>query len=287
MTEGTVAFAFVLGMVALFNPCGFPLLPVYLAAFVGGERTGAAARIGAGVRAGLALTVGFLTVFSIAAVLAGSVHTIVLALAPWLMIVIAIAITILGVMAAAGRSPALHAAPGFRDGTGFVPMAGFGVAYAVGSLSCSLPVFIAAISGALATGSGIVTVAVVLAYGLGMGLLATVLALIVSVTGSVVTAPLRRAAAALPRIAGAACIVIGLYLLGYWAGQAFGVDLVAPVTAVLDGVQAAVVAAIENAWLPIGVVLALTVLVMLVAAARQAGTTGVPASPHRRHREET
>lgn len=32
-----VLYAFTLGLVAAVNPCGFPLLPAYLALFAGGE----------------------------------------------------------------------------------------------------------------------------------------------------------------------------------------------------------------------------------------------------------
>ena len=37
MIEGAFALAFAAGMVATFNPCGFAMLPAYLAYFVGME----------------------------------------------------------------------------------------------------------------------------------------------------------------------------------------------------------------------------------------------------------
>ncbi|WP_417564023.1 cytochrome c biogenesis CcdA family protein [Microbacterium sp.] len=303
---GAVGFAFVLGMVALFNPCGFPLLGVYLAAFVGGGTRSAVDRVTVGARAGLALTLGFVAVFSAAGLVAGSLHAVLAAVAPWLMIVVAAAIVVVGAIAAAGRTISLrglHVTPRWGTGPGFVPMIGFGIAYAVGSLSCSLPVFIAAVGGALTSGSAVVTTAVVIAYGLGMGLLAIVLALVASFAGSFAgrsarsgagsaagprtgsaagsAAPrapfarLRRSAAWLPRTGGVLCIAIGLYLAAYWIAQLGGPQLVQPVTLALDAAQQWVVAGIEAVWLPLGAAAVVLVAAALAVAARRSR----PATP--------
>lgn len=275
MTGGSVGFAFVLGMVALINPCGFPLLAIYLTAFADSDRRSALARAQAGVRAGLAVTLGFVAVFSAAGLVAGSLHAVVLGIAPWLMLVVAVAIVVLGVAAVCGEAVPFHAAPRFRSGPGVIAMLGFGAAYAVGSLSCALPIFVAAVGSGLASGSGIVTGAVVVAYGLGMGLFATVLAVIASLTGGLAVAKLRRAGAVLPRIAGAVCIVIGIYLAGYWLGEVGGPQVVGPVTLAFDAVQGLLTTVIEDAWLPVGAALATIVIGLLVLVAHHAG---VPAA---------
>lgn len=269
MTTGSVVgYAFMLGMAGLLNPCGFPLLPVYLTAFVGVRDRDRVARALSGMRAGIAVTVGFFAVFATAGLLAGSVHAVLLRVAPWAMIGVGAVIAALGVLGALGRSLPLPIAPRFRSGSGFVAMAGFGVAYAIGSLSCSLPVFIAAVGGALATGSAPVVAAVVVAYGLGMGLFATVLAVAVSLADATSFRSLRPVLAVVPRVGGALCILVGVYLIGYWTAQLGGPDLVAPVTVALDGTQGLLASAVENAWLPIGAVLVVVVLAALVVAAR-------------------
>ncbi|HKT56538.1 MAG TPA: cytochrome c biogenesis protein CcdA [Microbacterium sp.] len=269
MTTGSVVgYAFMLGMAGLLNPCGFPLLPVYLTAFVGVRDRDRVARALSGMRAGIAVTVGFFAVFATAGLLAGSVHAVLLRVAPWAMIGVGAVIAALGVLGALGRSLPLPVAPRFRSGSGFVAMAGFGVAYAIGSLSCSLPVFIAAVGGALATGSAPVVAAVVVAYGLGMGLFATVLAVAVSLADATSFRSLRPVLAVVPRVGGALCILVGVYLIGYWTAQLGGPDLVAPVTVALDGTQGLLASAVENAWLPIGAVLVVVVLAALVVAAR-------------------
>lgn len=267
-TGSIVAYGFTLGMIGLLNPCGFPLLPVYLTAFVGARDRDPATRALSGISAGAALTVGFLAVFGAAALLVGSVHAAMLTIAPWAMIGVGVVIAVLGVLSAVGRAPRLRLAPRFRSGGGFIAMTGFGVAYALGSLSCSLPVFIAAIGGALSSGSAVLVTAVVVAYGLGMGLLAIVLAVVVSLTDAAVFRPLRPIMGVLPRVAGALCALIGIYLVGYWTAQLGGPDLVGPVTRALDLVQGSLASVVEDAWIPIGVTLVVIVLVALVAAAR-------------------
>lgn len=269
MTSGIIAFAFVLGMVALLNPCGIPLLPVYLAAFVDNGDDDGVARVRAGVRAGFALTLGFLAVFSMAGIVAGSLHVLLTVIVPPLMMAIAAAITIIGTSSVAGHPVSFHVPSRFRTGRSMPAMVGFGIAYAIGSLSCSLPVFVAAVAGALASGSPIVTAAVVVAYGVGMGVLATALAVAVSLAGTLRLRRLRRWAAVLPRAAGAICIAMGLYLMAYWWAQAGGPPLVAPVTRALDLAQRSLVTLVEDAWIPIGAtLLAVVVLAMMLAAHR-------------------
>lgn len=281
MTTGSaVGYAFMLGMIGLLNPCGFPLLPVYLTAFIGDRERDRATRTLAGIRAGIALTIGFFAVFAAAALLAGSVHAVLLRVAPWAMVGVAVVIVVLGVLGALGRSLPLRAAPGFRSGTGFVAMTGFGGAYAVGSLSCSLPVFIAAMGGALASGSALVVGAATMAYGLGMGLFATVLAVVVSFVDASAFRALRPVMALLPRAAGVLCILVGVYLIGYWSAQLGGPDLVAPITAAMDAAQGVLASVIEVAWLPVGAVLAAVVLVALIASARHRTQPKIPSGAH-------
>ncbi|MGN8025765.1 cytochrome c biogenesis CcdA family protein [Microbacterium sp. 22242] len=279
MTGGVVGYAFVLGMIGLLNPCGFPLLPVYLSTFVDDGRGGWARRSLGAMRAGLLVTVGFLAVFAAAGTLVGAVRGLIGAVAPWIMVIVGIGIVVLGSLALGGRTVSVLRAPQFRSGRSVLAMTGFGIAYAVGSLSCSLPVFAAAIGGALATGSPLAVLATVLAYGLGMGLFATVIALLASWADVAIFHAVRPFAAVLPRAAGALCVVIGFYVTVFWTGQVSGRQLTQPVTVALDRLQGAVASAIEAAWLPIGVGLVVLVMgVLVVMAIRERRTAAVAAS---------
>ena len=289
MTQGVVEYAFVLGMVGLLNPCGLPLLPVYLAAFVDTARGGWTRRSLAALRAGSALTIGFLAVFGTAGIAAAALRGLVEAIAPWVMLIVSAGIIALGVIGLCGRTVSVASVPRFRSGRAFFAMVGFGVAYAIGSLSCSLPVFIAAVGGALAVGAPSAIAVTVTAYGLGMGLFAVVAALAVTWANAAALRAVRPVAAVIPRIASGLCVAVGLYLLAFWSSALGLPDLVAPITRVLDGFQAAASTVIEQAWLPVGGGLVATVLaVLVVSATRERRRTATsPASADLDERERS
>ena len=63
-----LALAVSAGAIAAFNPCGFAMLPAYLALFLG-EPAGRRAAVGRALGVGAAVTVGFVLVFGIAGML--------------------------------------------------------------------------------------------------------------------------------------------------------------------------------------------------------------------------
>ena len=68
---GVLGLAFLTGMLATVNPCGFAMLPTYLAYFIGsGPGAGRKRPLLAGLQAGVALSAGFATVFVTAGLLA-------------------------------------------------------------------------------------------------------------------------------------------------------------------------------------------------------------------------
>ncbi|MHA7295210.1 cytochrome c biogenesis CcdA family protein [Arthrobacter sp. HLT1-21] len=94
---GALGLAFLTGMLATVNPCGFAMLPTYLAYFIGsGPGSGPKRPLLAGLRAGIALSAGFGTVFVTAGLLvAVGLRSIASAL-PWAAVVIGAVIVIAG-----------------------------------------------------------------------------------------------------------------------------------------------------------------------------------------------
>lgn len=68
---GPLGIAYLTGMLATVNPCGFAMLPAFLAFYVGtGTDTGRSARpLLAGLRAGVAVSAGFAIVFTLTGLL--------------------------------------------------------------------------------------------------------------------------------------------------------------------------------------------------------------------------
>lgn len=206
-------------MLATVNPCGFAMLPAYLSYFLGGTATEAGERIGIGraVAVGAVVSAGFMTLFAVAGVLFSWVSVNVYQIAPWITLVIAIVLIVVGIAMLIGWEPSF-AVPrlekGGRDRT-LVSMYLFGLSYAIASLGCTLPVFIATVSGTVSRHNLLSGLTVYVAYGLGMALV--MMALTVAVAGARVSLVrgLRRLMPYISRIAGALVLAAGIYVGWY------------------------------------------------------------------------
>jgi Cytochrome c biogenesis protein len=263
-----VGYAFTLGMVGVLNPCGFPLLPAYLALFVTGERVDWRSRLLRGVRAGGCVSVGFLVVFLLVGILAASAVTAIIAWVPWLMILIGIGLVGVGIITVAGRPVALHLpALGFRGGRGAGAMIGFGASYALASLSCSLPLFLAGVLGVFTSTSFAGGLAAFAAYALGMGVFVTAAGVATSLIGGTVVGRLRPLVRILPRLAGAIVLIAGGYLVFYWAHELLAPTQRSGVIAAAQSVQNTVSTWIGDAALPLGIAMSCVVVGSLIVLA--------------------
>lgn len=220
--NSAVIYAFSVGMVATFNPCGFAMLPAYLSYFLGLEnardldhRTGTT--ILRAIAVGAAMTAGFLVVFGILGLVLDPVLSSVNDKLPWLTIVLGVVLVLLGVRLLMGRDitirlPKISRAPQSRElWSVFV----FGVSYALVSLSCTLALFIAAISTVVEQQNLLAGIAAFLAYGLGMGVVLTVLTVAIAIARQGAVHRVRRILPYINRISGALLVLAGLYVAYY------------------------------------------------------------------------
>ena len=212
-----LAFAATAGMLAAFNPCGFALLPTYLTLFLGTPSSRGSA-ISRALVVGGAVTLGFVAVFG---TVGAALVLVSLTLGPWLSYVTmasGLGLVVLGAWLLAGRETALRLPRARLGVSGSVPgMLAYGVVYATVSLSCTLPVFLAAVVYVFGDGgSGPVRGgAAALAYAAGMGLVLTTLALLAGLVGTATTARLRSWTRHVGRVSGALVLVTGAYVLWY------------------------------------------------------------------------
>lgn len=218
MSDPLIWLALIAGVLAAFNPCGVALFPGYLTMLAeAGGRTSQPALTGVG--AGVAMSVGFSAVFGLLGLLLRQLDGALFQLSPILSLAVAAALLVAGLGALLGWLRPLRPAAWLGRGRGGGHLAwrllGYGVVYALVSISCSLPVFLAISAQALAQGGNWPLVAMVL-YALGMGLTMTVVA-VLTLAARQLVAPLL--ALALPRvhqIGGAVFLLSGLYLAWYW-----------------------------------------------------------------------
>lgn len=214
MNQNLPGLAFAAGLVAALNPCGFALLPAYLALVVRGEHGGGRSAVGRAVAATAAMTLGFLAVFGTFGLLTVTVASRVQRYLPYATVAIGIVLVALGAWLLAGRRLAVASfggrwAPTARIGS----MLGYGVGYACASLGCTIGPFLAVTGAALRGGFGGLTA--YLAYAAGFGLLVGVLAIAVALARSALIDRMRRITRYASRISGALLVVVGLYV-GYY-----------------------------------------------------------------------
>nr|WP_231897108.1 cytochrome c biogenesis CcdA family protein [[Mycobacterium] stephanolepidis] len=214
------SLAFAAGLIAALNPCGFALLPVYLALVVRGPgaEIGKSRAVARAVIATVVMAAGFVAVFTVFGLLTVSVASVVQRYLPFVTVVFGIGLVILGLWLLSGRDiialmpKVLDAnAPTTRLGSMF----GYGVGYAVASLSCTIGPFLAVTSTTFESGSLFDGVMVYLAYASGITLVVGTLAVSTALASTVLLNAMRRALPYLNRISGAILLVVGAYV-GYY-----------------------------------------------------------------------
>ncbi|UAJ78902.1 hypothetical protein IT072_17040 [Leifsonia sp. ZF2019] len=209
-----IVYAFALGLAAAVNPCGFPLLPAYLAVFLGSEPAPVGTRLLRALRASVAMTGGFVTVFAVVGIAVATGVHLAVAWVPWFTAALGLALLVAGIVGAAGhdvRIPAI-ALP-FRSGRGMLAMLGYGAAFAATSLGCAFPLFAAAVAPSTTAASAVDTTAAALSYALGMGLFVTACSVLAAFVGAEAVRVAGRYAKHLPRAASVLLLLVGVYVL--------------------------------------------------------------------------
>jgi cytochrome c biogenesis protein CcdA len=219
-----VGYAFAAGMVASVNPCGFLMLPTYISYQLGTQEEGyydqpAARRALKALALGGVATAGFLVILA-------AVGLVIAAGGQWLIRVFPIAgLAIGGAMLLLGlwllvthRTLGILAAsrvtvsPQRNLRNVFL----FGVAYATGSLSCTLPIFLVVVGSSLASQDMVTSFVQFISYGLGMGAILIAVTVGAALFRGVVTKGLRTAMPYVHRMSALFLAGAGAYLVYYW-----------------------------------------------------------------------
>lgn len=220
-----LVFAFSAGAAATLNPCGFAMLPAYVAYFLGtDERLEApGGGIVAGVQGGVAMTLGVLIVFVVVGTVLSLASRAILRYVPWATMAMGGAIVALGVLMLLRRS--LHVALPVSN-----PVAGrphlvrqrgpgglllFGAGYGVASLGCTLPIFLVVVTQALAAGGLVGGIMVFVTYALGMGAILLALSLAVTTGKSAIIRGLGGLMPHVRTLGAVGLILAGTYLMYY------------------------------------------------------------------------
>lgn len=254
-----MGLSFLKGLVAAVNPCAFVLLPTYLAFFLGAEASLSGdqrSTVRRALTVSLSVSGGFMAVFVSIGLLSEYVTRWIEENAKYFTLVIGIVFAIVGAVMLTGRKlPFSTPRVAFeRTGRSVGTMALYGVAYAVSSISCTLPLFVTTMIGngrRDGFGSG---VAHVVAYGAGMALIVTALTVALAVANTGLLGALRRGSRHVDRIAAVLVLGSGLYLVYYFWVVEVNEDS-SPITEAIQTVQERVQVALNDHWQIVAVVL--------------------------------
>ena len=218
-------FAFSAGLVAAFNPCGAAMFPAYVGYQLD---TFESARnpFSSTLRAmalGFSATAGFIVVFGGVGLVLAAGGRVIGKFIPFAGLGVGVTIAAVGLwLLVSKRHIGIMAASrvSFGRGRGLKNVFLFGIAYAVASLSCALPIYLAAIgvvAGQTLSAGGVVeTLLGSVSYGLGMGVVLVVATLGVVYFKELVTKGMRVVFRYVELVGNLAMVGAGGYLIYYW-----------------------------------------------------------------------
>jgi len=223
-----VGYAFAAGMVASVNPCGVLLLPSYALYQLGTEEADfdevpAIKRALKALLIGGTATAGFIAIFAIAGSILAAGGRWLISVFPYaglaiggVMIVLGLWLLVthrtIGIMAASrvAISPQRNLRNVFL----------FGIVYAFGSLSCTLPIFLVVVGGSLANRGLLAALGQFIGYALGMGTVLIAVTVGTALFRETVSRLLRRIVPQVHRVSALFLVGAGAYLIYYWVFQA-------------------------------------------------------------------
>jgi len=220
-----LGFAFAAGMVAVVNPCGFAMLPAYLGLYVGVQEargTRVEYRVLNALVVSAAVGLGFVLLFGAAGLVLSAGAQSAARIFPYVGLAVGIAVAAMGAYILGGgklyTAMATRAANRIGDprDASFRGYFLFGVSYALASLSCTLPVFLALVSSSIATGGLVFALSQFVVYALGMTFVILVLTISLALFKGAMVNGLRRTVRYTQPVSAALVLLAGGYIIFYW-----------------------------------------------------------------------
>ena len=223
-------FAFIAGMVAAVNPCGFVMLPAYLTIYLRDESdvnedaslTGATKRGTKAIYVSLAMGLGFVAMFGSAGLLVSASQELVKDALPWIGFTLGIVMALLGAYILLGGKIYTGIAQRMADRVGDPRVSSlggyflFGISYALASLSCTLPIFLSVVTSSFGRDGFLSGLIQFIAYAGGMAFLIMIVTIGIALFKSAILGPLRRSMQYVERVSAVILAIVGAYLVFYW-----------------------------------------------------------------------
>lgn len=202
------------GGAAAFNPCGIAMLPSFITYLLGDKTS----RARDGLVAGLLMTAGFISVFLLAGIVSMLFAHLLGSLISWIAFAVGIVFTIIGIrMVIWKKGISLDTSVQLDVKKGKTrSLYLYGIAYALASLGCTLPIFsVLVLSSFASTGAAIGLIKFIL-YAVGMGAVVTTISLASTLSRKLVASFVQKGAHVMELLSSWMMLLTGIYLLYYW-----------------------------------------------------------------------
>jgi len=220
-------YAFGAGMVTTVSPCGIAMLPAYVSLFLGAREEGFRAksplkRIARALLMSGVVTLGFVAFFGVMGAAVSLGGQFLVEFIPWVALLIGVALILLGIyllfkreiyVSLPGRLAARLGNPGGSSIKGFLV---FGIAYGIAALSCTLPIFLVVVAGALALKGFASGMLQFVSYALGMGFIIALITIGSALFKEALNRWLHRLVPVVARLSALLLIFAGGYILYFW-----------------------------------------------------------------------
>jgi cytochrome c-type biogenesis protein len=200
------------GILTFFSPCSFPMLPAYLAFYLGlgEEESGRAWK--KGVINGFVSTSAFLLIFSAFGIVTSLFSSYINPYMRYVEPIVGVILIVLGVLFILGRGLSFHV--NIKN-----PKSGifsFSLLYALAAIGCTLPVFISILLFSLSEGGFFSAFATFVLYALGMSAMMILINLLLAYAKQGAIDAIRRNMGLIRAMSAALMIGIGAYLIYYY-----------------------------------------------------------------------
>ena len=232
-----LGFAFGAGMASAINPCGFPMIPAYIAMYLGADgatsgNTRPDRQIIRSLYIGTIVTVGFSLLFGVAGILLTvGTRVLMLEVIPYLGLTIGVLLVLLGLWIMCGLKfyTGFAARIAFHIGDSRTVSAKgyllFGISYAVASLSCTIPIFLTVVGTSVTLGDFLYSFLQFVLFALGMGSVIISLTVSMAVLRQGIIRWYRNIIPVIQPVCACLMFLAGLYILFYWITIGGVIDL--------------------------------------------------------------
>lgn len=218
-------YAFALGAIAAFNPCGFALVPAYLGLYLRDDVTGSglASRLTRAIWVAAVVGASFTALFGAVGAVFSLGSALIVRSLPWIGLGVGVVLVLIGGLVLSGR-PVVSSVPdrlAIRVGrgastSGVRGYAAFGIAYGAASLGCTLPLFVALIGTATAISGGWSAPIAFVLYGAGMAVSLGVLTIVAGVASFGILHRVRGFVRIVTTLSAGLLLLSGAYVVYYW-----------------------------------------------------------------------